>query len=82
MKAFLYAPGTRVTVVRGPFPVNPSLLGRSGVVVETDEYRPQRYGVQLDDESRVRDFHEDELEPLPDPPKPGSAVGSAGPGLR
>jgi len=40
------------------------LIGRTGVVVETGEYRPGRYGVVLDAETEVRDFSEEELEPF------------------
>jgi hypothetical protein len=32
-------------------------------VVELSDYRPGRYGVVLDGEEQVRDFHESELEP-------------------
>jgi hypothetical protein len=39
------------------------LIGKSGVVLELDDYRPGRYGVVLDTETEVRDFSEDELEP-------------------
>jgi len=58
-----YPPGTRVEIVRGSFPMDPSLVGRAGLVVETDEYRPGRYGVQLDGETEVRDLLEEELVP-------------------
>jgi len=81
MQTFRYAPGTRVEVRRGSFPIDRKLLGRRGLVVEVDEYRQGRYGVQLDDEERVRDFAEDELRPLTDEPKPEPDRGSAGPGL-
>jgi hypothetical protein len=55
--------GTRVVVQRGRFPMDPDLLERAGVVVELSDYRPQRYGVVLDGEEQVRDFHESELRP-------------------
>jgi hypothetical protein len=66
MRAFLFPDGTRVRVKRGAFPMDPDLIGRTGVVVEVDDYRPRRYGVVLDGETGVRDLHEDELEPTPD----------------
>ena len=60
----IYLQGTRVRVRRGRFPIDPAFLGRTGLIVETDDYRPQRYGVVLDEESAQREFNEDELEPL------------------
>ena len=59
------AQGTRVRVRRGRYPLDPRLIGRTGLVVETDDYRPERYGVVLDEETDQREFNEDELEPLP-----------------
>jgi hypothetical protein len=56
--------GTRVRVRRGRYPLDPRLIGKTGLIVETDDYRPQRYGVVLDEESEQREFDEDELEPL------------------
>ena len=82
MKTFRYTPGTRVKLTHGPFPMDPSMVGRTGLVVETDEYRPGRYGVQLDGESRIRDLHEDELVPLAEEPKRESDLGSPGPSMR
>lgn len=64
MKAFLYPEGIRVRIKRGRFPLAPELVGREGVVVELDDYRPARYGVVLDGESQMREFAEDELEPV------------------
>jgi hypothetical protein len=60
----VYPQGTRVRVRRGRYPLDPRLIGKTGLIVETDEYRPQRYGVVLDEESEQREFDEDELEPL------------------
>ena len=57
--------GTRVRVRRGRYPLDPRFVGRTGLVVETDDYRPERYGVVLDEETEQREFNEDELEPLP-----------------
>lgn len=78
MQAFLYVQGTRVKIRKGIFPMDPALLGRTGLVIETDDYRPKHYGVQLDGESRVRDFTEDELEPLEEG-KPVARAGDLGP---
>jgi hypothetical protein len=61
----IHLQGTRVRVRRGRFPIDPRLLGRTGLIVETDDYRPDRYGVVLDEETEQREFNEDELEPLP-----------------
>jgi len=44
--------------------MDPDLLGRAGMVLETKDDRPGKYGVVLDGEDRVRDFAEDELELL------------------
>jgi hypothetical protein len=40
------------------------LIGKTGVVVELDDYRPGRYGVALEAEAQIRDFSEDELAPI------------------
>ena len=63
IRTFRFAQGTRIHVRRGRYPMDPALIGRTGVVIETDDYRPDRYGVVLDEEDEVRDFNEDELEP-------------------
>jgi len=63
MRAFLFPQGARIQVKRGSFPMAGDLIGKSGVVLELDDYRPGRYGVVLDTETEVRDFSEDELEP-------------------
>lgn len=60
----IHSQGTRIRVKRGRFPMDADLLGRTGVVVEIDDHRPGRYGVVLDGEEQVREFVEDELEPL------------------
>lgn len=62
----LHAPvhplGARVRVKQGRFPMDPALVGRTGIVIELDDYEPGRYGVVLDDEDRVRELAQDELE--------------------
>lgn len=65
--------GTRIRVKRGRFPMDPDLVGRTGMVLATKDHRPGKYGVVLDEEDRVRDFAEDELEKLE-----GEAVGTPG----
>ena len=78
IRTCLYAQGTRVRVRRGRYPLDPSLIGRTGLIVENDEYRPHRYGVVLYGETEQLELHEDELEPLVDP-KPAERAGDPGP---
>lgn len=59
--------GTRVKVVRGSMPLEEAILGREGLVVDASQYRPHRYGVILDGETRVRYFVAEELEPGDNP---------------
>jgi hypothetical protein len=54
--------GTRVRIRRGALPVDASVVGRSGVVVDSSEYRTNNYGVQLDGERQMRMFAPAELE--------------------
>lgn len=56
------AEGTRVKVVRGPFPQDPALTGRTGVVVVSTEYSTNNIGVVLDGENAPRSFAPEELE--------------------
>lgn len=58
----IFPQGTRVRVKRGRFPMDSTLVGRTGLVVQVDDHRPERFGVVLDGEEEVRDFAEDELE--------------------
>lgn len=53
--------GTRVHIKRGRLPIDPSTLGRVGVIVQRDERTSDKYAVQLDGESELRIFAEDEL---------------------
>jgi hypothetical protein len=66
IRTHLHPQGTRVRIRRGRYPLDAALIGRTGLVVQTDDYRPQRYGVVLDEETEQREFHEDEFEPLTD----------------
>jgi hypothetical protein len=59
--------GTRVQVVRGPFPQDPALTGRAGTVVQTSEYQPQSVGVVLDGEGAPRFFATSELQVQSEP---------------
>lgn len=65
VKIHLHPQGTRVRVRRGErFPIDPSMIGRTGTVLHLRRGRGDRYGVQLDGEVEVRVFAEDELEAL------------------
>ena len=80
IRTFRFAQGTRVRVRRGRWPIDPTFLGRTGVIVGTSEYRPDRYGVVLDEEEEMRAFAEDELEPMTES-KPAERAGDAGPSV-
>lgn len=71
MRSFLYPRGTRIRVERGRYPLDPDLVGRTGVVYDTSPYRPGKYEVVLDGESGVREFAEEELAPAGDEAVPG-----------
>lgn len=64
LKTFVYPLGTRVRVRRGKFPMDASQIGRTGLIVEVNDYRPEHYRVTLDGETELRDFLEDEIEPV------------------
>jgi hypothetical protein len=64
MRVQIFPRGTRVRVHGGPFPVDPSVEGRTGLVVRTDGAYGNRYAVQLDVETHLRTFVEEELERL------------------
>ncbi|HSG47812.1 MAG TPA: hypothetical protein VLA43_08380 [Longimicrobiales bacterium] len=61
LSAPLFPQGTRVVVRQGRLPMNAGVVGRTGTVVATDDYRPRRYGVLLDGDASPRDFTQDEL---------------------
>ena len=63
MRTSIHLEGDRVRVQRGPFPMDSSLVGRTGIVVRRSESIPVRYGVQLEGEAHSRDFAEAELAP-------------------
>lgn len=68
--------GTRVKVRRAALPQEPTVTGRTGVVVAASEYRTQALGVVLDGESVTRYFTPGELEvvtTVPLPPERESA---------
>jgi hypothetical protein len=54
--------GTRVRIKQSTFPLDPTLRGRTGVVVAASEYQTQSIGVALDDSTEVRYFSPSELE--------------------
>lgn len=62
MRSPVFPQGTRVRLKQGRFPLPAALLGREGLVVFMDDYRPGRYGVVLDGETERHEFGEDELE--------------------
>jgi hypothetical protein len=64
LQTFIYPPGTRVRIRRGKFPMDASQIGKTGLIVDVNDYRPNHYGVTLDGESERRDFLEDEIEPV------------------
>jgi hypothetical protein len=78
IQTYRFSQGTRIRVRRGRFPMDPTLIGRTGLIVETDDYRPLRYGVVLDEEVEVRELNEDEIEPIAEA-KPPERAGDAGP---
>lgn len=53
--------GTRVKIRRAEMPLESDMVGRTGMVVDSDPYRPNRYGVILDGEVQVRYFAPNEL---------------------
>jgi hypothetical protein len=64
VKIQLHPQGSRVKIRKGHFPLDPSLEGRTGTVIQLRRYGGSKYGVQFDGESQIRVFAEDELEPL------------------
>ncbi|CAN5801198.1 hypothetical protein BH23GEM11_BH23GEM11_04570 [soil metagenome] len=62
MKVTRFPQGTRIRVRKGRFPMDPALPGRTGIVLHPDRLVPSKLGVQLDGETRLRTFVEDELE--------------------
>jgi hypothetical protein len=44
--------------------MDPALIGRTGLVLHPDRLVAAKLGVQLDEETRLRTFTEDELEPV------------------
>lgn len=59
---FIHPRGTRIRIRRGRNPLDAAVVGRRGLVVHLDDYRPGYYGVELDGDSGIRVFTEDELE--------------------
>ena len=62
MKIQIYPQGTRVRVRKGALPQDSALLERTGLVIHALAGSGHRYGVQLDGESQIRVFMEEELE--------------------
>ncbi len=62
MKISLFPQGTRVRIRKGPFPLDPALEGRTGLVVRHGREIPDKVLVQLDGEGTTRAFMDAELE--------------------
>jgi hypothetical protein len=54
--------GARVAIRKGHFPIDPALVGRTGTVIHLMKNSAAKYGIQLDGETQIRVFTEDELE--------------------
>jgi hypothetical protein len=59
--------GTRVKIIRGRFPSDPSLVGRVGTVVEHSAYYANKVEVTLDGDPAIRTFAPDEIEVVESP---------------
>ena len=59
--------GARVRIRRGEFPLDSAVIGRTGTVVEANEYQAHRYGVLLDGDNETRFFTRGELEVVEEP---------------
>lgn len=66
--------GTRVRIRRGDMPLDPAVVGRTGIVTVSDVYRVSRLGVVLEGESEVRMFRRSELEVTNDLPLPPERI--------
>ena len=75
----IHGPGMRVRIRRGGFPMDPTLIGRPGLIVSITGTTPVRYGVTLDGESRLREFAEDEMAPLAGEARAEGERGATGP---
>ncbi len=54
--------GTRVKIRHGGRPLDGAVIGRSGIVVVSSDYRADRLGVVLDGETQPRMFSPGELD--------------------
>lgn len=59
--------GRRVRVKRGPYPLDPDIVGRTGTVMDATPYRARSYAVVLDGSSDPRMFAREELEAIEPP---------------
>jgi hypothetical protein len=55
--------GTRVKIRRSNFPLDPALVGRTGTIIISNDYRPNAYAVLLDGETETRVVGRAEVEP-------------------
>ena len=53
--------GTRIVVNPGQLPIDPEVVGQAGTIIGHHRSISDRYSVQLDGESDLRLFGEDEL---------------------
>jgi len=64
MKAPLFMIGARIRIRRGPVPIDPAMIGRTGFVVRTEPYEPDKIGVVLDGDEEEREFLASEVQAL------------------
>lgn len=62
MRVQRYPAGTRVRIRQGSLPMDPSTVGRTGLIVQHERNTRDRYAVEIDGESTLRVFAEDEIE--------------------
>lgn len=65
MKISRFPEGTRVRIQKGSFPLEPAVIGRTGMVMNHDRANPHKVNVQLDGEEQLRTFMDFELERAP-----------------
>ena len=63
-KGSLIPVGARVRIRRAGMPIDPAVVGRTGVVVDATPYRARSYGVAIDGERALRMFAPAELEAI------------------
>jgi hypothetical protein len=61
MKISRFPQGSRVQIQKGSFPLDPAMIGRTGMVLDHDRANPHKVNVQLDGEESIRTFMDFEL---------------------